>query len=178
MMPMTIAAIRFPIMGSPAVQAWSSRGRPTPEAAFRTHTCLSGLTLPGSALTRVRRAQMVDRPADEPGDVHLRDAHALADLRLGEVLAEAQVQHQPLTLAQAREHVIERDRVLDPAEGVVGAAERVAERPALAVVLAARPVERDAVMRPRRHARLQHLLHGGLHARGDLRRGGDAAELA
>jgi len=39
----------------------------------------------------LRLLEALERPADQPGDVHLRDADAFGDLRLREVLDEPQM---------------------------------------------------------------------------------------
>src|SRR3954452_10600349 len=56
---------------------------------------------PGRLLLLGLRAQPGDRLADQARHVHLRDADDVADLRLGEVLREAQAQHLALAV---REH--------------------------------------------------------------------------
>src|SRR3954453_13724881 len=45
--------------------------------------------------------QLLDRPSQEPGHVHLGDPEPLADLRLREVAAEAQREDLALALGQA-----------------------------------------------------------------------------
>src|ERR1700744_6105626 len=44
--------------------------------------------------------QVAERPRQEPGDVHLRDAELVADLGLGQVAVEAHDQDALLTLGQ------------------------------------------------------------------------------
>jgi hypothetical protein len=48
-----------------------------------------------------------DGVADQPRDVHLREAHALGDLALEEILLEAQAQHDALSVGQIGEHEVE-----------------------------------------------------------------------
>ena len=82
-------------------------------------------------------AQLRDRLADEARDVHLRDADALADLGLGEVLREAQPQDLALALGQHAHQALDGRGVLGDAEARVLDADRVAR----------------AVRRPRRRRR-------------------------
>src|SRR5438105_12553184 len=74
----------------------SSASRSTVAAIGRTTTPFGELA---AALGLGRGAQAGQRLADQPRDLHLRDADALADLGLRHVLHEAQAQH--LALARA-----------------------------------------------------------------------------
>ena len=69
-----------------------------------------------------------DRLADDARDLHLRDADALADLRLGEVLLEAQPQDLALARRDRAHEVLERRAVLGQREAELLGAQRVAER--------------------------------------------------
>ena len=101
----------------------------------------------------------------------------LADLRLGEVLLEAQAQDLALALGQHAHQPLHRRGVLGDGEAVVLGAERVDEL-ALLVVVVAGPVERDGAVGAGGLARLEHLLGRGAEALGDLARRRRAAELA
>src|SRR3954454_19455590 len=61
-------------------------------------------------------AQLRDGVADEPGDVHLGDADALADLGLREILGEAQAQDLALTLGEHAHEPLDGRRVLGHTE--------------------------------------------------------------
>src|SRR4051812_1162743 len=54
----------------------------------------------------------VQRIADQTGHVHLRDAHPLGDLRLGEALEEAQVEDGALAARQPLDSGCEGDALL------------------------------------------------------------------
>ena len=93
---------------------------------------------------------------EQPRDVHLRDPDAVRDLSLHHVLLEAQAQHRPLALAQARQHPIEVGGLLRAGVArVLGRHELLAH-----VVVGIRfgPVERVGEMRGRGRAGLQHIL--------------------
>src|SRR5579884_1032147 len=80
---------------------------PRPNARTRARPGLRsavGVELVGGDLL----ADLLERPADQPRDVHLRDAHLLRDLRLRQPFEEAQVQDLPLAVVEhlepGREH--------------------------------------------------------------------------
>src|SRR4051794_27041488 len=79
-------------------------------------------SLSSSSLVVIRliggRAQPAQRLADDPRDLHLRDADALPDLGLREVLLEAQPQHLALTRRDGAEQPPERRAVLGEPEAV------------------------------------------------------------
>ena len=87
--------------------------------------------------------------ADQPRHLHLRDADALGDLRLRQVLDEAQVQDQAVALGQRLERGGDRRGVLDQLEALV-LAPSVGE--AVAVAVAGRRALRPATP-PRRPGR-------------------------
>src|SRR5918998_6479209 len=87
-------------------------------------------------------AQPRDRLADDPRDVHLGDADAGADLRLGQVLGEAQPQHLALSLREHGHEPVHGGGVLGEAEARVLGPEALRDR-LVVVVVAARAVERD-----------------------------------
>src|SRR3954470_16462138 len=69
-------------------------------------------------------AQHLDRLADEARDLHLGEPDALADLGLGHLAPEAQVQDQPFALGQQAQELVDDGGILDMREGwVVAAAE-------------------------------------------------------
>ena len=121
-------------------------------------------------------AQARDRLADDARDLHLRDADALADLGLREVLVEAQAQHLALARRDRAHEVLERRAVLGQREAVLLGAERVAEGVAAVVLAAARRLQRGGLVGARRLERLEHVLLVGADLGRDLRRpwAGDA----
>src|SRR4051794_38020747 len=74
------------------------------------------------------RLELLERLADQPRDVHLRDAEDRADLSLLEVLLEAQPQDLAVARRQVPEIVVDQDRVLCRAERLVLTAEQLAQR--------------------------------------------------
>src|SRR5215218_7315892 len=115
-----------------------------------------------------------ERAADQPRDVHLRQADALGDLRLRQSLLEAHAQDLALALRQVVERRTERRAVLAAVELSVLGADRV-HRLAAVVVTAGTGVERQGgVGGPDLH-RLEHLLVGRPERLGDL---GDARRVA
>ena len=124
-------------------------------------------------------AQPRDRLADDARHVHLRDADALADLGLREVLGEAQPQHLALAVAQHAHQPLDRGRVLGDAEArVLDARTRRRCRRRLLVVVA-RAVERDRAVGARRpRAPRAPARRVDAEALGDLGGRRRAAELA
>src|SRR3954454_15429637 len=84
-----------PIVGAPT--AWLSAA-----SRLRLHVFLG----------RDLVANLLERATNQPGDVHLRDAHLLGDLGLRQAFEEAQVQDLPLTLVQHTESRREDGAVL------------------------------------------------------------------
>src|SRR3954447_13992032 len=84
------------------------------------------------------RTQALEGAPDQPGDVHLGDADAVGDLRLREVLHEAQMQHDAVARRQRLKRRRDRRAVLDELEALVLGADRL--RVGLAVALVAEPV--------------------------------------
>src|ERR1044072_3162430 len=74
--------------------------------------------------------------------MHLRDADALADLRLREVLGEAQPEHFTLAVAQHGHQPLDGGGVLGEAEARILDAERLGH-PLAVIVVVAWSVERD-----------------------------------
>ena len=120
---------------------------------------------PADALDRPRlRRRLVAEPldggAEDPRDLHLRDADPLADLALRQVLDEAQVQDLAVALRQRLEPLLEHHVVLDLVEVLVAAADLLDERDRAAVVASAhrrRGVERGRAGRVRGLDRLADL---------------------
>src|SRR5829696_5652398 len=123
-------------------------------------------------------AQAADRLADQAGDVHLGDADALADLRLGQVLLEAQAEHLALAVREHAHQALDRGRVLRDAVARVLGADGVGVGVAVLLVFRARPVERDGTVGGGRLARLEHLLERRPGPLADFGRRGRATQLA
>src|SRR5947208_4871913 len=122
-----------------------------------------------ASLTFGRCAQSRQRLADQPRDLHLRDADALPDLGLRHVLDKAQAQHLALARADDLHEPVERRAVLGEPESGVDQSDGVAERVARVLVAArARRIERGGAVRAGRLERLEDLLLVGTHALGDL----------
>jgi hypothetical protein len=94
----------------------------------------------------VQPAQPLERAAEHPGDLHLRDPDERRDLGLGEVVLEAQAQHRALARAEAADEGREVGPLLGRREAVVVAADRVAECDVGVVVGALRRVERGGAV--------------------------------
>src|SRR4051794_16444566 len=104
------------------------------------------------------RAQAGDRLADDPRDLHLRDADALADLGLRQVLLEAQPQDLALAGGHRAHELLERRAALGQPEALLGRPDRVAERLARLVLVPARGRERRRAVRAGGLERLEHVL--------------------
>src|SRR5436190_2091956 len=122
-------------------------------------------------------ADLLERPADQARDVHLRDPDLLRDLRLREPLEEAQVQDLPLPVVEDAETGREHGPILRDLVLVLLRPDRL-ERVELAVLVgAAAGRERQRAVRAPALERLEHLLlldAGGLRELADR---GRAAEL-
>ncbi len=77
--------------------------------------------------------QLGQRPGEQPGHVHLRDADLLRDLRLRHVPEEPEQQDALLPGRQILQQRLERLAVLDALQGFVVRAERVRDRRGLVV---------------------------------------------
>ena len=119
-------------------------------------------------------AQRVDRAADEPRDVHLRDPDLVGDLALGQPLEEAQAQDLALARGQLVEAAAQHQALLGSLEALVGLADRL-ER---ADPVGQRLVERHHAIGLAGAERLDHLVDGRLRAGGELLDGGRAPEVA
>src|SRR3954471_15785691 len=106
------------------------------------------------------RAEPLEGAPDEPGDVHLGDADPLGDLGLGEVLDEAEVQHDAVARRERLERRRDRRAVLDELEAVVLDPDRLGVGLAVPLVAEAVGLERDGVVGRGRLHRLEHLLRG------------------
>ena len=126
---------------------------------------------------RRRKQELRDRAAEQPRDVHLRVAEALADLGLRELLLVVQAHDLLVSLVQRVDQRVEADALEGAVDLVVVGAERVDQR-LLAVVHAgeARLVERVGAQRPIRLARLEHVLDVDADVFGELCRRGRRAE--
>src|SRR5918997_5410858 len=85
-----------------------------------------------------RRREAVQRAPQEARHVHLGYADLLGDLRLREVLLEAQAEYQPLARRQCLQGAAQRLSDLHQLVAVLVLGQRVRERPAL-LVTRARP---------------------------------------
>src|SRR5438477_4695854 len=96
-----------------------------------------GFGLVGKLLIRCDLlADLLERAADQPRDVHLRDPHLLRDLRLGQPLEEAQVEDHALALVECAEPGSEHGAVLGYRVLVLLGADRL-ERIELALLVGA-----------------------------------------
>src|SRR5262249_28790854 len=119
----------------------------------------------------------LERAANQPRDVHLRDADLRRDLRLRQPLEEAEVQDPPLPVVEHAKARLEHGAVLGHFVHVLLAADRL-ERVEVALLVADRPGRQGhGAVRASALERLEHLLllHPGFL--GDLGDRGRAAEL-
>ena len=126
----------------------------------------------GERLTAAGRrllAQLSERAAEDPRDVHLRVADLLGDLRLGQILGEAQPQDLALDLVEDPGAGIDRGPVLDQAERGVVLADPLRHRRLVARLGAdRRPIEGNQPPGGARLERLQHVGLVGVEEPGDL----------
>src|SRR5262249_15066163 len=118
-------------------------------------------------------ADLLQRPANEPRDVHLRDADLLRDLRLRQPFEETQVEDRPLAVVEHAEAGLEQRAVLRDLVLVLDLAERLERIELLAVLLSPALRERERRVRAAGLERLEHLFlldTGGLRELGDRRR--------
>ena len=80
---------------------------------------------PGRAAGGDLLADLLERPADQARDVHLRDAHLRGDLRLRQAFPEAQVEDPALALVEDFEPGREHGAVLADLVLVLDLAERL-----------------------------------------------------
>lgn len=112
-----------------------------------------------------------ERVAEQPGDLHLADAEAVADRRLRQIFLEAEPHDLTLPPRQRRHETGKHHAILGASEAVVEPSDVADERLA-AVVGHARHVEGTPVdTKPGRH-RLEHGRAIGLELSGDLIDGG------
>src|SRR5215216_1256846 len=131
--------------------------RNTPRSAARAVSCgiVSGL------------AQPLDRRSDDPRDLHLRDAEARADLRLRQILGEAQPQHVTVSIAEDAHQVLDvREAHRLAVAGILGANRIV--RPLAPVRVFEGLHERQSSVRAGGRAGLEHPLGGDSEALGEL----------
>ena len=107
---------------------------------------------------RLRRLQAVERASQQARHVHLRVADPLADLALGQVVHEAQLDHLALDVRQRLPGAGDRVAALDELVGRVLVAEQVDQRGRLVVLTRGRRVERRGLVARGGLLRLEHLL--------------------
>src|SRR3954471_3353280 len=115
-------------------------------------------------------ARALERRAQDPRDLHLRDADVLADLALREVLDEAQVEDAVLARRERADAARHDVAALDERDRRVLAADRLAERARLAVGAAGGVLEGR---RPRRRGAVggrEHALEAEVGVVGELLR--------
>src|SRR5207248_334957 len=124
-----------------------------------------------------RFADLLERAADETGDVHLRDADLLRDLRLREALEEAQLQDHALALVERLEPRREHGAVLRHLVLVLLGADRLERIERLLPVAARRRRQRERRVRAAGFERLEHFLFLRARSLGELRDRRRASEL-
>src|SRR5947209_5541927 len=97
-----------------------------------------------------RLADLLQRAPDEAGDVHLRDADLLRDLRLREAVEEAELKDHPLARIQSAEAGREHRAILGHLVLVLLGAERLERIEAVVVVSARADRERERRVRAAR----------------------------
>ncbi len=110
-------------------------------------------------------AQPLQGAADEPGDLHLADPEHEADLRLGQILFEAQPQDLAVARGQAAAELLGQHPLVGTIKARVQLAEAVAERARL-VALIDRGVERGTVLGASGLEPLEDLLAGEIQQLG------------
>jgi hypothetical protein len=120
-----------------------------------------------------RVAQRVDRAADEPRYVHLRDPDLVGDLTLGQPFEEPQVEDLALARGQLVEAAAQRQALLGALEAQVVLADRLEGADAVGQRL----VERHHAIGLARAERLDDLVDGRLRAGGELVDRGRAPEV-
>src|SRR5918996_3120364 len=117
----------------PASVASRRPGAP-PREAMPRQALLGGAPV-GHVVGRDLRADLLERAADEPGDVHLRDSDLLRDLRLRKALEEAQVEDAALAFVERTQPRGEHGAVFAHLVFVLDLAERL-ERVEIRVAVA------------------------------------------
>src|SRR5690349_5339563 len=112
----TLVAVRE--LGSPRGGGWARRSEPNatrPAGPCRKATPLGGRSPPRRLVEPLGGdlvANLLQRPADQPRHVHLRDPDLLRDLRLREPVEEPQVQDLPFAVVEHPEPRLEHGAIL------------------------------------------------------------------
>src|SRR5215210_2856477 len=121
--------------------------------------------------------QLAERCAEDARYVHLRAADALADLGLGEVLAEAQTHHELLALGEAAQEALDGCGGHDGLDAGVFAAEKFGESARVAVVCLHAAVDRVPGAGLSRFDCFEQLFERAVDPRGQLACGRVAPEV-
>src|SRR5436190_5291662 len=123
------------------------------------------------------RADLLERPADEPGHVHLRDPDLLRDLGLRQAFEEPQVEDLALAFVEGAEARREDGEILRDLVPVLLGAERL-ERVELALLVLVRAArEREGAVGPAALEGFEHLFLADPGRLGELGDRGRAPEL-
>src|SRR5579864_1651873 len=122
-------------------------------------------------------ADLLERAADQPRDVHLRDSDLLRDLRLRQAVEEAQLEDHPLAVVERAEAGREHGAVLGDLVLVLLAADRLERVERVLPFPAAAGRERECGVGATRFERLEHLFLGRARRLRELRDGRRTAEL-
>src|SRR5580693_5115049 len=160
---------------SPGWPRYSSRRASGPWRACRPSLRPTARGKPGLVVCSKPLAELRQRPGEQPGDVHLRDAELGGDLRLGHVAEEAQHQDPLLPRRQALEQRLERLPVLHTLQGLVEHSQRFSHCRGV-LVTRVRRVERDRGVRVGGLQALEHLFLAHLQVSRELGHGGRPAE--
>ena len=95
-------------------------------AVDRAKSWRTGRLGSGSSVLAAGLADLLDRRAQQAGDLHLRGAQPAGDLRLGQVAAEAQEQDQAIGLRQGLDPGGDHAQVLGLLEALILGAEQLA----------------------------------------------------
>src|SRR3954447_3621913 len=121
----------------------SSRSPPWRRTRQRVELLLAVGLAGGRALLGDLVADPLQGAPEDAGDVHLRVADPLGDLRLRQVLDEAQLQNEALALVEVGESSLQRQFVLDQFVAGVFVAHPLGRRRFFGVLAADRSVERE-----------------------------------
>jgi len=113
-------------------------------------------------------AEHLERLAQEPRDLHLRDAERRRDLGLREPLEEAQVQHPLLLGSQVFQRLGKRGAIVDEGHELVVFADVLEDAERVATVDVAVALQRDEVVRLTRLKSGEHVLGSHIEIRRDL----------